>query len=121
MSAQRISAVLDPRSIIVGAVILLVGAGIGFGVGYVYAPDSSTKTAGVSGAKAQQTQKPAAKKPAAALSAQKREKLLSCLASHGVRYPAPATADFNSPPPGVDKAKFTTEISACYAALIKSG
>jgi hypothetical protein len=112
---------MSPRAMIVGAVLLLVGAGLGFGVGYKYNDRTSTKTATASGANAQQKQKPAAQKPAAKKSAQTREQLLSCLASHDVRYPTPAPADLNSPPPGVDKTKFNTAISACFKSISKSG
>jgi hypothetical protein len=117
---------MSPRAMIVGAVLLLVGAGLGFGVGYKYNDRTSTKAATASRANAQQNQKPAAqkpgaKKPATKKSAQTRAELMSCLASHDVRYPTPSTADLNSPPPGVDKAKFSTAISACFASLSKSG
>src|SRR3954453_8568898 len=117
---------MSPRSMIVGAVLLLVGAGLGFGVGYNYGDHASTKTAAASRANAQQKQKPnthklAPQKPAAQKSTQTREQLLSCLASHGVKYPTPAPADLNSPPAGVDKTKFSTAISACFTSLSKSG
>jgi hypothetical protein len=122
---------MSPRAMIVGAVLLLVGAALGFGVGYKYGDRTSTKTAAALGAKVQQkqkpatqkpaTQKPATQKPATQKSTETREQLLSCLASHGVKYPTPATADLNSPPPGVDKTKFSTAISACFTSLSKSG
>jgi uncharacterized protein HemX len=116
---------MSPRAMIVGAVLVLVGAALGFGVGYKYNDRTSTKTA-TAGANAQQKQKPGATKPgatkpAAKKSAQTREQLVNCLASHDVRYPTPATANLNSPPPGVDKTKFSTAISACFASLSKSG
>jgi hypothetical protein len=119
MSERRASVGLDMRSVVIAVVVLLLGAGLGFAGGYKYGHHTSTKTrttAAATGTKAKPAKK-AAKPPAP----QGKAQIVTCLEGKGIRYPNAATADFNVPPAGVDKATLSKALGACYGDLLKTG
>ena len=115
---ERRRRVLDLRSVIVAVVVLLLGAAIGFGVGYevkAHRTTSSTKTTASTPAKGSaQVATPA---EAAGIA-----KFRSCLNSHGVKYPPipggekAFSAQISKPPAGVAQSTYQTALRACYAA-----
>jgi hypothetical protein len=113
---------LDLRSVVVAVVVLLVGAGIGFGVGYEVKAHRTTTTAKTAAA--------AKKAPVTGAQAQASTagiaSFRSCLASHGVTYPAIAggekafAAQIAKPPAGVAKSTYDTALRTCYAASTRA-
>ena len=117
---KRSSSALDARSVIIAVVVLLLGLGVGFAGGYKYEHGKAPKTKTVAAVKVKPKPKPAktaTTKPAA--SPQDRAELVTCLAGKGVKYPDPATANFNTPPAGVDAQTLSHALGACYGQLAK--
>src|SRR5437016_3168218 len=80
--ARRPSA-LDPRSVVIAVVVLLLGAAIGFGVGYEVKDHRSTATTKSAAVKATPVTGAQGQASSAGIA-----RFRSCLASHGVDYPA---------------------------------
>jgi hypothetical protein len=96
-------------------VLLVVGAAVGFGVGYKVGDSGNSTAAKTPGTAARKLT------PAQAQSQAKYGRLLTCMANHGVKWPKPPRGkrvDFNKAPPGVSKAKYNTELVVCYGAAL---
>ena len=120
---KRSSSVIDARSVVIAVVVLLLGVGIGFAGGYKYEHHSASKTAakttntaaGTAAAKAK-----AKPKTTTTVSPAKHAELVNCLAGKGVKYPDAATANFNTPPAGVNTQTLSQALGACYVELLKT-
>jgi hypothetical protein len=104
--------------------VLLLGAAIGFVVGYeVRTHRTTTKTV----ASSTTAQTPAKSAPAkGGESSAQTAQFRYCLASHGVQYPVIAggsaafATQLDKPPVGVAQSTYTSAIRACYAAALRS-
>jgi hypothetical protein len=86
-------------------VVFVVGAGLGFGVGYAV-KDGKTKTVKTAGP-ANNGQRKGAQFTRAAL--------VACIAQHGVKYPpTKGGPNLSKPPPGVSQKTYSDAIVACY-------
>lgn len=116
---QKSRPLLDGRSVVIAIVVLLLGAGLGFAVGYeVKAHRTTTKTTA--------TSKPATSKPAAATASAATVQegingFYACLSSHGVNYPQTSHTEdaldkqTSSPPSGVSQATYELALKKCFA------
>jgi hypothetical protein len=119
---ERRRRVLDLRSVIIAVVVLLVGAGLGFAVGYEVKAHRTSSTSSAS--------KPATSAPAKSAGSQAATpaqtagiaKFRSCLDSHGLKYPPISGGEkafalqIAKPPTGVSQATYEAALRACYAA-----
>jgi hypothetical protein len=111
--SRRTRRLLDGRSVVVAMLVLLVGAGLGFAGGDVYGHDTAHTTPQTTRAAQPNTWNPT--------SPQGRQQLLSCLVGKNVPYLDPSTADFKTPPPGVDDATLNAALGVCYRQLAAKG
>ncbi len=98
-------------------VLLLVGAAAGFGIGYSVGDSGGQSTSKV--AKSPRTAGPAARQKQTQVQVQAtHNRLVACLANHGVRWPkTQGGPKIGKPPPGVDEAKYKAAVEACYFAV----
>lgn len=107
---------LDGRSVVVAIVVLFVGVGLGSAGEYVYGHHTAHTAP-----KTRATQTTSKTKTWDPTSPQGRRQLLSCLAQKNVPYLDPGTADFKTPPPGVDDATLNAALGVCYRELEGKG
>jgi len=117
---ERRRPVLDLRSVVIAVVVLLLGAALGFGVGYevkAHRTTSAIKTTAATRAKGAQA-------PTTAQTAG-NARFRSCLNSHGVKYPPipggqrAFAAQISKPPAGVSQSTYQAALRACYVAAHK--
>jgi hypothetical protein len=106
----------SPRFTIVASVALVVGVALGFGVGYAVGHSGSDSTSKAKSAgttpRSNLPRNPTAAQTAAA---QRLERLLTCMAGHGVKWPRTPGKQPNiaKPPPGVAKATYDDALGKC--------
>lgn len=98
--------------IAVATLLLVVGAALGFGLGYSVGDHGGKTTTSVT-----TRTNPAKKK---LTPAQLRlNALLACMARHGVAWPKGPASRISKAPAGVSDAKYRAALSACYAAAAR--
>jgi len=118
---ERRRRVLDLRSVVVAVVVLLLGAALGFGIGYevkAHRTTSTSKTTPATRAKGAQA--------TTAAQAATSARLRSCLDSHGVKYPPISggqkafAAQISKPPAGVAESTYRAALRACYVEAVRA-
>ena len=97
---------VDGRSILTVGLVLLLGASLGFVVGYKY---KKPKAKATSAASAKAAANPAYNARTTAL-------LISCMATKGVKYPSTA-ANISQPPAGVAHSAYEAALTACRSSV----
>jgi hypothetical protein len=117
---ERRRPLLDLRSVVIAVVVLMLGAALGFGVGYEVKAHRTTSTSKTTAAtRAKGVHAPTAAQTAA------NARFRTCLNSHGVKYPPISggqkafAAQISKPPAGVSQSTYEAALRACYAAAYK--
>jgi len=103
---------LDQRSVMTVLIVLLLGAVLGFGVGYKY--EKTKKSINAKGNVAAASA--ARRRQAAMRGAQGKARIINCMATKGVKYTS-RTADLSRPPAGVAHNAYQIALAACYRAV----
>lgn len=119
MRQEETRSILDIRSVLVAVAVLLVGAALGFGVGYKYEKHTAAASKSHDTASSSKSVTPAtsANNASASSVAKMREVVAGCMAKEGVKYSSPDD-DTSKPPPGVSTDKYNAARTICYKLLV---